>query len=98
MTDDAYKEPIERPSEEDGKELEVLAESIAQAGWTDTFSAIDLDESMTVRIRGRDGVFMAKGPGVLFVAFLPAEAFEEENENKGTSETAKAEQFDITDG
>ncbi len=53
---------------------------------------------MTVRIRGRDGVFMAKGPGVLFVAFLPAEAFEEENENKGTSETAKAEQFDITDG
>ncbi len=98
MTDDIYKEPIEHPSEEDGKELKVLAESIAQAGWTDTFAAIDLDEGRTIRIGGRDGTFMAKGPGVLFVAFLPAEAFEEESKNKGTSEAAKAEQFDIKDG
>ncbi len=98
MTDDAYKEPIERPGEEDGKELEVLAESIAQAGWDDMFAIVHLDKKKTVRIRAGGGAYIAKGPGVLFVAFLPAEAFEEEDENKGTSGTAKAEQYDIKDG
>ena len=62
MTDDIYKEPIERPSEEDGKELGVLAESIAQAGWDDMFAIVHLDKKNCPH-QGRRRRIHSKGAG-----------------------------------
>ncbi len=50
-----------------------------------------LGESKKIRINGTNGTFTAKGPGTLFIAFLPPEAFEEEHTKEGMPEEAKAE-------
>ena len=91
MADERIVESLERPGNDEGKNLAVLAESIAQMGWGDPFLTLSLGESKAVRIKGTNGAFMAKGPGVLFVAFLPAEAFEKEQANEGIPEEANAE-------
>ncbi len=36
MADESIVEPLERPGEDEGKNLAVLAESIARTGWGDT--------------------------------------------------------------
>ena len=85
--------PIKRPGEEDGKNLAVLAESISQLGWSDIFSTLTLGESKKTLVRRPTEFSWPKGPGVLFVAFLPAEAFEDEHAivSEGAPEVANAE-------
>lgn len=56
--------------------IAVLLEDIDASGIEEVVQAIEIEGGKKAVIAGKDGIFMATGPMVLFVACLPREAFE----------------------
>jgi hypothetical protein len=64
------------PHSYDDPRYAALVDTIIGVGLEDAVQAMELQEDQTVEIAGKDGYFLAAGPGVLFVAYLPMEAFQ----------------------
>ena len=64
------------PESYDDPRLAVLVQEIDDVGIEDCICAIRLGAGQRIAIEGEDCTFVATGPGVMFVAILPMEAFE----------------------
>ncbi|WP_147654288.1 hypothetical protein [Methanomassiliicoccus luminyensis] len=56
--------------------ISVLLEWIEAVGIEEALQAIELEAGRKIMIAGKDGMFLATGPGVVFITILPLEAFQ----------------------
>jgi hypothetical protein len=73
------KDPAEY---EDGR-IVALLNDIEAVGIEECLMPVQLEEGQTVKIAGTDSFFEATGPGILFIAYLPLEALDGEEEREG---------------
>lgn len=59
------------------KAFKELKMEVKEFGMDEMFCRIQTMEHQAVEIVGKDTFFFSHGPGILFVAFLPLDAFEE---------------------